>query len=137
MTLSHYRNAVGAILVYDVSNEESYHNLEYWLKELRQKLDPYALIALCANKCDIMLTTPEKREVMKEMGKKFAKQHDLFYLDECSALADINVKETIMGLVQGIYNIQTALIDQGLRSENQLKVTDEHMSLHYQHRCCY
>ena len=73
MTLSHYRNAVGAILVYDVSNEESFHNLEYWLKELRQKLDPYALIALCANKCDIMLTSPEKREVMNEMGKKFAR----------------------------------------------------------------
>lgn len=68
MTKNHYRNAVGALLVYDVSNEESFNNLSYWLEELRKNLDPFALIALCANKVDIMFSTPEKREVLKEQG---------------------------------------------------------------------
>ena len=66
MTINHYRNALGALLVYDISNEESFRNLEYWVKELKAKLDPYALIALCANKVDIMFTSPESREVLKE-----------------------------------------------------------------------
>ena len=52
-----------------------------------------------------MMESPEKREVLKEQGKNFARENDLFYLDECSALTDINVKETILGLIQGIYNI--------------------------------
>ena len=50
MTTNHYRSAVGALLVYDISNEESFNNLGYWLEELRKNLDPSALIALCANK---------------------------------------------------------------------------------------
>ena len=66
MTINHYRNAVGALLVYDISNEESFNNLSFWLEELKRNLDPYALIGLCANKVDIMFSTPEKREVFKE-----------------------------------------------------------------------
>ena len=66
MTTNHYRNAVGALLVYDVSNEDSFNNLEYWLEKLKENLDPYALIGLCANKVDIMFTSPEQREVLKE-----------------------------------------------------------------------
>lgn len=66
MTTNHYRNAVGALLVYDVSNEESFNNLPFWLSELKKNLDPYALIGLCANKVDIMFQSPEKREVLKE-----------------------------------------------------------------------
>ena len=66
MTTNHYRSAVGALLVYDISNEESFNNLGYWLEELRKNLDPSALIALCANKVDIMFSSPEKREVLKE-----------------------------------------------------------------------
>eukprot|EP00355_Strombidium_rassoulzadegani_P004643 CAMPEP_0168621196 /NCGR_PEP_ID=MMETSP0449_2-20121227/7557_1 /TAXON_ID=1082188 /ORGANISM="Strombidium rassoulzadegani, Strain ras09" /LENGTH=66 /DNA_ID=CAMNT_0008662283 /DNA_START=470 /DNA_END=670 /DNA_ORIENTATION=+ len=66
MTVNHFRNAVGAILVYDISNEESFNNLDYWLKLLKENLDPYALIALCPNKVDIMFSQPEQREVLKE-----------------------------------------------------------------------
>jgi len=32
MTTNHYRNAVGAILVYDITNDESFNNLPYWLE---------------------------------------------------------------------------------------------------------
>ena len=56
MTVNHYRNAVGALLVYDISNEESFKNLNYWVEELKKNLDPFAIIALCANKVDIMFT---------------------------------------------------------------------------------
>jgi Rab family protein len=105
MTTNHYRNAVGALLVYDISNEESFNNLQYWLEDLRKNLDPTAIIALCANKVDIMFSSPEKREVLREQGLQFAKHNKLFYLDECSAVEDINVKETINGLVQVVYNV--------------------------------
>ena len=68
-------------------------------------MDPTAIIALCANKVDIMFSSPEKREVLREQGLQFAKQNKLFFLDECSAVEDINVKETIYGLVQVVYNV--------------------------------
>ena len=66
ITTGHYRNAVGAILVYDISNEESFFNLGYWLENLREYAEEHIVIALMANKCDIMFKRPEDREVMKE-----------------------------------------------------------------------
>jgi len=90
---------VGALLVYDVSNEESFNNLPYWLEELKRNLDPWALIALCANKVDIMFTEPEKREILKEQGMQFARENKLLFVDECSALANINIEETFKGLI--------------------------------------
>jgi GTPase SAR1 family protein len=52
--------------VYDISNEESFLNLSYWLENLREFADEHAVIALLPNKCDIMFRRPEDREVMKE-----------------------------------------------------------------------
>jgi GTPase SAR1 family protein len=68
ITTGHYRNAVGAVLVYDISSEESFFNLGYWLENLREAADDHCVIALMPNKCDIMFRRPEDREVMKEQG---------------------------------------------------------------------
>lgn len=48
---------------------------------------------------------------------QFARENKLFYLDECSALADINIKETFLGLINGVYDIQKKLIKEGIKSE--------------------
>lgn len=75
MSNSHFRNAVGALIVYDITNEESFINLTSWLEDLKSKLDPYAMIGLMANKVDVMFSEPEKREVFKEQGIQFARQN--------------------------------------------------------------
>ena len=50
----YYRDALGAILVYDVSNEKSFESINYWVEELNQKCDSEKLVlALAGNKCDI------------------------------------------------------------------------------------
>ena len=54
ITMGHYRNAIGAVVVYDVSNESSFRNLEYWVEAVRENADEHVVIALIANKCDIM-----------------------------------------------------------------------------------
>ena len=75
MTTNHFRNAVGALLVYDISNEDSFINLPYWIEELKSKLDPYAIIGLFANKVDIMFSHPENREVFREQAIQLARDH--------------------------------------------------------------
>jgi hypothetical protein len=40
--------------------------------------------------------------VLKEQGELFAREHQLLYLDECSALAGINIEETFMALAESI-----------------------------------
>ena len=38
ITTGHYRQAVGALLVFDISERESFNNLDYWLTQLRARL---------------------------------------------------------------------------------------------------
>ena len=59
ITTGHYRNAVGAILVYDITSETSFMNLPYWLETLRDSADEHVVIALMPNKSDIMFKKPE------------------------------------------------------------------------------
>ena len=58
-----------------------------------------------ANKCDIMFRQAELREVMKEQGSHFARENSLIFIDECSALADINIHESFQALTEAIYRV--------------------------------
>ena len=48
----YYRNADGALLIYDVTNEDSLFNLNYWIKELKSKVNNL-VIAIVGNKIDV------------------------------------------------------------------------------------
>jgi GTPase SAR1 family protein len=54
ITTTHYRYAVGAFLVYDVTNLESFENLEPWLEKIREYSDANVKIALVGNKKDLV-----------------------------------------------------------------------------------
>ena len=40
ITNAYYRNATGALLVYDITRKDSFDNIPRWLKELRDNADP-------------------------------------------------------------------------------------------------
>ena len=42
---------------------------------------------------------------MKEQAQMFARENKILFIDECSALADINIKEIFQELIDGIYDI--------------------------------
>ena len=44
------RGAVGALLVYDISKQVTFENVERWLKELRDHAEPNIVIMLGGNK---------------------------------------------------------------------------------------
>ena len=54
ITTTHYRFAVGAFLVYDVSNYNTFVNLRDWLNKIREYSDNNVIIALVANKADLV-----------------------------------------------------------------------------------
>jgi len=45
-----HRGAVGALLVYDISKQVTFENVERWLKELRDHAEPNIVIMLVGNK---------------------------------------------------------------------------------------
>jgi len=107
ITRSYYRGAAGALLVYDITRRETFSHLTRWLEEARQNANQSMVIMLIGNKSDL----DHRRQVTKEEGEKFAKQHGLIFL-ETSAKTAANVEEAFINTAQKIYeNIQQGIYD--------------------------
>lgn len=94
---SYYRGAVGVILVYDVTNRESFHNIGYWHEEMRKCCDPHAKGILVGNRCHLS----HLREVQAEEGKTLADHLQLPFF-ETSTEKNINITECFDELVDSI-----------------------------------
>ena len=87
ITSAYYRGAVGALLVYDISKQQTYDNVTRWLKELRDHADTNIVIMLVGNKSDLR----HLRAVSTEDAKEFANTNGLSFI-ETSALDASNVE---------------------------------------------
>ena len=104
MASLYYKDAVAALLVYDVSNSETLESLDYWVKELRENVDnSNFIISVAGNKNDL---PNEKRVLTLNDGKKFCKDNDISVFSETSAKTGIGVKELFTSLAQKVYEAQ-------------------------------
>mmetsp|Transcript_26126 Transcript_26126/g.46468 ORF Transcript_26126/g.46468 Transcript_26126/m.46468 type:complete len:218 (+) Transcript_26126:1519-2172(+) len=103
ITSAHYRRAVGALLVYDVTNERTFQSAKRWIEELRQHAEPDIVIILVGNKVDLTDRNEAARQVPIEIAKRFAEQNNLFF-EETSAITTVGVKDAFERLLQEIYN---------------------------------
>ncbi|KAL9451756.1 hypothetical protein AB3S75_013344 [Citrus x aurantiifolia] len=91
ITSSYYRGAHGIIIVYDVTEMESFNNVKQWLNEI----DRYANDSLCkllvGNKCDLV----ENKVVDTQTAKAFADELGIPFL-ETSAKDAINVEQAFL-----------------------------------------
>ncbi|KAI9590297.1 hypothetical protein GQX74_008465 [Glossina fuscipes] len=96
LTPSFYRKALGAILVYDITNRESLAKLEAWFTELENYSDnPNIATIVVGNKIDNV------RAVSREEGVKFARKHRSLFL-ETSAKNDEFVADVFRDIVEKI-----------------------------------
>ncbi|XP_039497714.1 ras-related protein Rab-18 [Drosophila santomea] len=96
LTPSFYRKALGAIVVYDISNRDSLVKLEAWLAELASYSDnPNIAIIVVGNKID------QERVVDREEGRKFARKHRALFI-ETSAKCDQFVSDVFKDVVEKI-----------------------------------
>jgi small GTP-binding protein len=68
LTKNYYRDAVGAIVVYDVTRPETLESAKGWIKDLKEKAGSDVVMLLVGNKIDLV----ELREVRKEDGIELA-----------------------------------------------------------------
>mmetsp|Transcript_53519 Transcript_53519/g.86571 ORF Transcript_53519/g.86571 Transcript_53519/m.86571 type:complete len:217 (+) Transcript_53519:123-773(+) len=106
ITSAHYRRAVGALLVYDVTKQATFQNCAKWMEELRQNAEPDIVIVLVGNKMDLAEKDPSARQVYYDAAAEFARQHGLLF-SEASAVSGFNVQHIFEHLLQEVYN-QTA-----------------------------
>ena len=85
---SYYRGAHGILLIFDVTDKDSFKNLSNWLIEIEKNASKNVLKVLIGNKTDL----EEKRVITYNQGKEFADTYGLKYI-ETSAKKNLNVNE--------------------------------------------
>ncbi|XP_037892993.1 ras-related protein Rab-18A isoform X1 [Glossina fuscipes] len=126
LTPSFYRKALGAILVYDITNRESLAKLEAWFTELENYSDnPNIATIVVGNKIDNV------RAVSREEGVKFARKHRSLFL-ETSAKNDEFVADVFRDIVEKIVSSEHF---ERTHNNNTLNVSEER-SLNYRDWSC-
>ncbi|KAJ7117905.1 ras-domain-containing protein [Mycena crocata] len=100
ITSSYYRGAQGIILVYDVSNRESYDALPRWFSELETYVSDKVVKILVGNKVDKEFS----RQVPTAEAQAFATRMNSLFV-EASAKTAVGVKEAFTDVVERIMDI--------------------------------
>lgn len=89
----YYRGAQVAIIVYDITNKNSFLTLKRWVKELKLHGPPDILIAIVGNKSDLS----GNRKVSFNQAKAYADEINALCI-ETSAKTNININELFINI---------------------------------------
>ncbi|VDM61080.1 unnamed protein product [Angiostrongylus costaricensis] len=97
ITSSYYRGAHGIIVVYDITDQESFNNVKQWLQEIDRYACENVNKLLVGNKCDLTA----KRAVEIQAAKEYADQLGIPFL-ETSAKSSTNVEQAFLTMASEI-----------------------------------
>ncbi|XP_042312225.1 ras-related protein Rab-39A [Sceloporus undulatus] len=101
MTRSYYRNSVGGLLVFDITNRSSFEHVYDWLDEGKTHAEPFQIVfILVGHKCDL----EAERQVKREEAEELASNCGMRYI-ETSAKDATNVEESFTILTKDIYEL--------------------------------
>ena len=92
---SYFRGSHGLFLIYDITNRDSFKNLENWLSEIEENANKNVLKFLIGNKCDL----ENDREIQTKEGQDFANRNGMQFM-ETSAKEDKNINEAFEALAK-------------------------------------
>ncbi len=81
MTSTYYKGVHGVIIVYDVTCQASFKNVESWVNEVNEKADPGVLKILIGNKTDL-----EPRQVPQEDVRPLVEKLRIDYYQESNTV---------------------------------------------------
>ncbi|KAK9474587.1 ras family-domain-containing protein [Dipodascopsis tothii] len=116
---SYIRDSTVAVVVYDVTNAQSFTNTSKWIDDVRAERGNDVIIVLVGNKTDLN----DKRQVTSEEGERRAKELKIMFI-ETSAKAGHNVKTLFRRIAQTLPGMkanagesnQTQMIDVNIDS---------------------
>jgi len=91
---SYIRDSTVAVVVYDITNANSFQQVNKWIEDVRAERGNDVIIMLVGNKTDLQ----DKRQVSMEEGERKAQELNVMFI-ETSAKAGYNVKQVGWGVV--------------------------------------
>jgi len=112
---SYIRDSSVAVIVYDITNRQSFLNTAKWIDDVRTERGNDVIMMLVGNKTDMA----EKRQVSVEEGEQRAKEHDIMFI-ETSAKAGFNIKSLFRKVASALPGMENSQIAKGEEKSVQL-----------------
>ena len=123
---AYYKNSVCAMVVYDITNMDSFRHVQNWIEDIRNQSPKTVLIILIGNKIDL----EDKRVISYDEGSEFAIKNGIIF-GETSAksgdgIDDIflkSAKEIIKNMNENYYDLASEIcgIKRGNVKKNSIK----------------
>ena len=109
ITRGYYKSSVCALVVYDISNKESFNNISTWIEDCKNQSPKTIYFVLVGNKSDL----EDKRQVSTEEGQELAEKYGIpFYETSAKTGANINeifynsAEEIVKKIEQNYYDLE-------------------------------
>lgn len=100
ITSSYYRGANGIIVIFDITEEDSFENVKHWLSEIERYATDGVVKMLVGNKCDMT----EQRAVQTATAEEVAKQLGVAFYESSAKTAE-NVEEIFQRMARDILKV--------------------------------
>ena len=97
ITKNLFLKVMGAIIIFDITNEKSFNNLKNWVQMVKEECGPHMTIIIVGNKSDLI----EQRKINEEEVIAYANKQKLDYI-ETSCKTGENVKKAVTILCEKI-----------------------------------
>lgn len=98
MGKAYYRNAMGVLLIFSLTDHGSFEDLSKWQEQVIRYCSPKTPIIIVGNKGDLI----DEKEVSDEEVRNFAESRGLEYI-ESSAKTNKNVEEAFYRITRQVY----------------------------------
>jgi Ras-related protein Rab-11A len=75
ITAAYFKGAKGAMIVYDITKQDSFNNVDKWYQQVKENGDSEIVIVQVGNKCDLK----QNRQVTTDSGKEKARLNGKYY----------------------------------------------------------
>ncbi|CAH0564708.1 unnamed protein product [Brassicogethes aeneus] len=117
---SYIRDSSVAVIVYDVTNTNSFQQTTKWIDDVRRERGDEVIIILVGNKIDL----ESIREVPRELGEEKAEElHTLFI--ETSAKIGYNIKQLFRRIGEALPDREDNFVQNECRHEINLNTPEE------------
>ena len=96
---NYYRNSSLAIIVYAINSRESFEDIDFWIKELKEMSSPDIKLILLGNKSDLI----NERKVEYKEGDEISKNYGFDYFLETSAKTGENISNIFIKAARLLY----------------------------------
>ena len=131
---SYYKGANGILLLYDITNINSFKSLSNWLIDIEKNSSKNVKKILIGNKCDLN----ELRKIPINKGKEFADTYNMKFI-ETSAKNNVNINECFNILGKELINnidLKSNKKDKIFHLKDNENIIDKDDGVYKSGRCC-